>query len=159
MIKKRKVSPVKIMLNYWIIVPSMRKCNISFTSWITHIAAGLNLLQNATLTCILDIRRIIGYDFFFHAHMLKRSNTKIIMIYKNFTNEYELPNRELGIYFVQTYTFLDSRAIIGRCTSTCISGRTSRPNYTGADLTPLGTAYFHFIGFDEPGTSHEPHQP
>jgi hypothetical protein len=52
MIKKRKVSPVKIMLYYWIIVPSMRKCSISFTSWITRTAAGLILLQNATLTYI-----------------------------------------------------------------------------------------------------------
>jgi len=72
MIKKRKASPVKLMLSYWKTVPTMRKCSISFTSWITRLVASLELLSNATLIFILDDRRIIGYDFFFCAHILKR---------------------------------------------------------------------------------------
>jgi len=72
MIKKRKASPVKSMLSYWKTIPTMRKCSISFTSWITRLAASLELLSKVTLTFILDDRRIIGYDFFFRAHMIKR---------------------------------------------------------------------------------------
>jgi hypothetical protein len=62
MIKNRKASLVKLMLSYWKTVPTMRKCSISFTSWITRLAAVLELLSKATFTFILDDRRIIGYD-------------------------------------------------------------------------------------------------
>jgi len=88
MVSLRKVSPVKLMLQYWITVPPMRKCSISFTSWITCIAARLKLLDNATLAYIPESRRIIGYDFFLRAHMLKKRNDKIIMVYKNHPNKY-----------------------------------------------------------------------
>jgi len=64
MIKKRKTSPVKLMLSYWKTVPTIRKCSISFTSRITRLAASLDLLSKATLTFIPHDRRIIGYDFF-----------------------------------------------------------------------------------------------
>jgi hypothetical protein len=70
MIQKRKESTVKLILSYWKTIPTMRKCSISFTSWITRLAASLELLSKATLTFILDDHRIIGYDFFFRAHML-----------------------------------------------------------------------------------------
>jgi len=71
MIKKRKASPVKLMLSYWKTLPTMRKWSISFTSCITCLAASLELPSNATLTFILDDCIITGYDFFFRAHMLK----------------------------------------------------------------------------------------
>ena len=65
MIKKRKSSAVKLMLSYWKTVPPMRKCSISFTSWITYLAMSLDSLSKATLTFIPDARRVIGYDFSF----------------------------------------------------------------------------------------------
>jgi len=34
-----------------------------------------------------------------------------------------------------------------------------RTVYTGAEPTPLGAAYFYYTIFDDPGASHEPHQP
>jgi len=55
---------MKLMLSYWKIVTTMRKCSISFTSWITRLAASLDLLSKATLTFIPDDHRNIGYDFF-----------------------------------------------------------------------------------------------
>jgi len=135
----------------------MRKCSISFTFWITRLAAGLDLLSKATLTFILDDRRIIGYDFFFHAHMLKRCNNKKIIIYKKYRNEYELSDRKLGIYSVNSCTF-PKNTNIGRCPSACIS-RLHRTVYTRADLAPSDPAHFYYTNFDDLDTSHEPHQP
>ena len=31
--------------------------------------------------------------------------------------------------------------------------------YTGTDLAPSGLAYSHYTNFDDPGATHEPHQP
>jgi len=131
----------------------MRKCSISLTSWITRLAASLELLSNVTLTFILDDRRIIGYDFFFRNHMLKRRNNKIIMIYKKYHNEYELPDSELGIYSVDSFTFAENR-----CPSARIS-RLPRTDYTGADPASAGPAHFYYTNFDDPGASQGPHQP
>jgi hypothetical protein len=135
----------------------MRKCSISFTSWITRLAASLELLSKATLTFILNDRRIIEYNFFFHAHMLKRCNNKITMIYKKYRNEYELSNRELGIYSVNSFTFPENTNI-GRCPSAHIS-RLPRTVYTGADPAPSRPAHFYYTNFEDLGASHEPHQP
>jgi hypothetical protein len=71
MIKKSRVSPIKMVLDYWMLVPNMSKCLVEFTSWITRIAAGLGLLDNAILTYIPAPHRIIGFEFFSHAHLLK----------------------------------------------------------------------------------------
>lgn len=71
MIKKSRVSPVKMVLDYWMLVPNMSKCLVEFTSWITRIIVGLGLLDNATLTYIPTSHRIIGFEFFSHAHLLK----------------------------------------------------------------------------------------
>jgi len=79
------------------------------------------------------------------------------MIYKKYRNEYELPDRELGIYSVNSFTFLENTNI-GRCPSARIS-RVPRTVYTGADLAPSGPAHFYYTNFDDPGASHEPHQP
>jgi len=143
------------MLSYWKTVPTMRKCSISFTSWITRLAASLDLL--ATLTFILDDHRIIGCDFFFHAHMLKRQNNQIIMIYKKYHNEYELSDQELGIYYVNSFTFLENTNI-GKCPSACIS-RLPRTVYNRNNPAPSGPAHFYYTNFDDPGASHEPHYP
>jgi len=145
------------MLSYWKTVPTMRKCSISFTSWITHLAASLELLSKAMLTFILDDSRIIGYDFFFNSHMLKRRNNKIIKIYKKYHNEYELPDRELGIYSIDSFTFPEN-GNISRCPSSLIS-RMPRTIYTRAYPAPSGLGHFYYTNFDDPGATHEPHHP
>jgi hypothetical protein len=40
------------MLHYWITIPAMKKCKIPFISWVTRIANGLGLSENAILTFI-----------------------------------------------------------------------------------------------------------
>jgi len=79
------------------------------------------------------------------------------MIYRKYRNEYDLPNRELAIYSVDSFTFLECTNI-SRYPSARIS-RVPRTAYTRTDPTPSGLAYFHYTNFDDPGASHEPHQP
>jgi len=118
---------------------------------------SLDLLSKATLTFIPNDRRIIGYDFFFRAHTLKRCDNKVIMIYKKYRNKYELPDRELGVYSVNCFTFLESTNI-GTCPSARIS-RVPRTVYTRTDPAPSGPAHLYYTNFDDRGASHEPHQP
>jgi hypothetical protein len=79
------------------------------------------------------------------------------MIYKKYRNEYELSDRELRIYSVNSFIFPESTNI-GRCLSACIS-RVSRVVYIGTDPAPSSPAHFYDTNFDDPGASHEPHQP
>jgi len=60
MIKKRSVFPVKYMLKYWTHVSAMKKCGVTFTSWITRIASRLGMLENVILTYIPEPQTIIG---------------------------------------------------------------------------------------------------
>ena len=98
--------------------------------------------------------------------MLKRCDNKVIMIYKKYQNKYELPDRELEIYSVDSFTFLESTNI-GRCPSAHIN-RVPRAVYTDTDPAPSVqliiitlTLMIQFAkkNFDDPGAPHEPHQP
>jgi hypothetical protein len=87
----------------------MKKCKIPFTSWVTRIANRLGLSDNAILTFTPTPRRIIGFDFFAHAHLLKKKGNKYIMIYKGYTNEYPLPDRNLSLYGEFCLAFVERR--------------------------------------------------
>jgi hypothetical protein len=78
------------------------------------------------------------------------------MVYKNFDNEYELPNRELGLYTVESFVFdlQTGRATVRRSPSAHFAGM-QRPSYHGADSTPQGPTYTAFTGFDQPQPSHQ----
>jgi hypothetical protein len=75
MIKKRKVSPVKLMMNYWLSIPGL-KGSVTCTLWVTHPANNLGLLENANVTYIDTPYRILGYTFFNKAHSLKKGKWK-----------------------------------------------------------------------------------
>jgi len=80
------------------------------------------MLENVILTYIPVPQRIIGYNFFKQAHLLKTKDNKIYMVYKNFDNNYELPNRELGLYTVESFFDLQTgRATVGRSPSACFA--------------------------------------
>jgi len=138
----------------------MKKCGVIFTSWITCIASRLGMLENVILTYIPVPRRIIGYNFFKQAHILKTKDNKIYMVYKNFDNEYDLPNRELGLYTVESFVFdlQTGRVSVGRSPSAHFAG-TQRPSYHGADCTRQGPTYTAIIGFDQPQPSYQTTQP
>ena len=56
MVKRRKVSPVKFMMNQWKEVFEL-KGDVRCTSLVTCIAQNLGLLKNASLSYIEDIDR------------------------------------------------------------------------------------------------------
>jgi hypothetical protein len=41
MVKKVKVSPVKLMTLYWLTIPGLKKGEVTCTSWVTRLANGL----------------------------------------------------------------------------------------------------------------------
>ena len=82
MVKRRKVSPVKFMMNQWKEVFEL-KGDVGCTSLVTRIAQNLGLLKNASLSYIEDIDRwYIDYEYFLKAHMLKKNNNgQHVMMY------------------------------------------------------------------------------
>jgi hypothetical protein len=103
MVKKVKVSLVKLMAYYWLTIPRLKKGGVTCTSWVTCLANGLRLLDNANITYITMPRRVINNSFFHHAHILKMRNRKIVMMYKGYTNEIELPDWSLDLYVTENF--------------------------------------------------------
>jgi hypothetical protein len=104
-VKRKKVSPMKFMMTQWKEIPDL-KGDVGCTSLITHIARNQGLLENTSDTYIDTSRWIIDYDYFNHAHMLKKGKDgKIVMMYLNYTNEFLLPNRNLGLYVIDSFVF------------------------------------------------------
>lgn len=68
MMKRLRVSPVRLMVSYWLSLPNLKRGEISYTSWVTRIANNLSLIQNATIVEIDTARPIIDISFFCHAH-------------------------------------------------------------------------------------------
>ena len=73
---------------------------------VTRIAKNLGLLENASVTYIDVPRWLIDYDYFNHAHMLKNGRDgKLVMMYVDYTTEFLLPDRNLGLYAVDLFVF------------------------------------------------------
>jgi hypothetical protein len=70
------------MAHYWLTIYGLKKGGVTCTSWVTCIANGLGLLDNANIAYITTPRQVIDYSFFNHAHILKIRNRKIVMMYK-----------------------------------------------------------------------------
>jgi hypothetical protein len=103
MTKKEKNSPIKLMVHYWLTIPELKRGAVTCTLWVTRIANGLGILDSAVIAYINTPCRIIDYSFFSQAHILRKRNRKIIMMYKGYTNEIELPDRTLGLYSVENF--------------------------------------------------------
>jgi len=92
MVKRRKVSPVKFMMNQWKDIFYLMG-DVECTSLVTRIAQNLGLLSNASISYIDTNCWYLDYDYFCHAHMLKkRNNGQLVMMYLGYTNEIPLPN-------------------------------------------------------------------
>jgi hypothetical protein len=97
------------MMHYWLTILGL-KGDVWCTSWVTHLARNLGLLANATITYITTPRWIIDYVYFNKAHMLKRGkNGKTMMMYKDYTNEFEMPDQNLGLHVVSLLFFICKR--------------------------------------------------
>jgi hypothetical protein len=116
---------------------------------------NLGLLANATITYIITPRWIIDYVYFNKVHMLKRGkNGKTMIMYKDYTNEFEMPNRNLGLYVVESFIFDLQKKGAEPCRSA--SARFTRnlnPRYHGEDIALAGPAFTSYAGFDQAGPS------
>jgi hypothetical protein len=159
MVKKVKVSPVKLMAHYWLTIPRLKKGRVTCTSWVTCLANGLGLLGNANIAYITTPRRVIDYLFFHHAHILKIRNRKIVMMYKGYTNEIELPDQSLGLYVMENFVLELQKPGrgVGRSPSAHMT-RNQNPRYQGEDATPPEPAFTNYLGFDQPRPSRAHHQ-
>jgi len=74
---------------------------------VTRIAKNLGLLENASVAYIDDIPHwYIDYEYFVQAHMLKKNKDgKLVMMYTDYTTEIPLPDRNLGLYVVDSFVF------------------------------------------------------
>jgi hypothetical protein len=103
MVKRRKVSPVKFMMNQWKEVFEL-KGDVECTSLVICITHNLGLLDNASISPIDIPHWYIDYEYFLKTHMLKKKeNGQLVMMYLGYTNEIPLPNRELGLYTVNSF--------------------------------------------------------
>ena len=117
MVKRRKVSPVKFMMNQWKEVFEL-KGDVECTSLVTRIAQNLGLLDNASISHIDIPCWYIDYEYFLKAHMLKKKeNGQLVMMYLGYTNEILLPNQKLSLYTVHFFLINLQVLEVAPCTS------------------------------------------
>ena len=93
------------MMAQWVEIPGLQG-DVGCTSLVTRIAKNLGLLENASVIYITVPRWLIDYDYFNHAHMLKKGKDgKLVMMYMDYINEFPLPDRNLGLYVVDSFVF------------------------------------------------------
>ena len=93
------------MMTQWLEILGL-KGDVGCTSLVTHIAKNLGLLENAFVINIDFPRWLIDYDYFNHAHMLKKGKDgKLVMMYVDYTTEFLLPDQNLGLYAVDLFVF------------------------------------------------------
>lgn len=82
-----------------------------------------------------------------------------MMYYKSFINEFELPDQNLGLYFVENFTFDVQKPgkAVGR--SPARMTRNESPRYQGEDVTAPEPAFTSYFGFDRARPTHTHHQP
>ena len=92
MIKRKKASLMKFMMNHWIEILGLMG-DVGCTSLVTRIAKNLGLLESASVTYIDVPRWLIDYDYFNHAHMLKKGRDgELVMMYVDYATEFLLPD-------------------------------------------------------------------
>jgi len=102
MVKKKKVSPVKFMMSQWLEV-FILVGDVECTSLVTRIATNMGLMQRSFVLFITE-HPYIDFEYFWQPHILKKENGRTIMMYHSYTTEIPLPNRNYGLYVVQSFT-------------------------------------------------------
>ena len=76
-------------------------------------------------------------------------------MYLEYTNEIPLPNQDLGLYAMNSFTFdLQVKEAAPRRSASTRLTRDQQPRYRGTDPIPKGPAYTSYASQDQPGSSH-----
>ena len=120
MVCKIKVSPVKLLVDYWLNSIEYRK-PIYFTSLITRIAESMGALEPHNFEYIISARDVLSEDVFININVLKRGpRGGLKMFYPSHTVEVPLPCEKCWLYALRTLTIkLDKEArghnVVGPC--------------------------------------------
>ena len=98
MVRKVKVSPVKLLVNLWLSCIEYNKL-IYFTSFITRIAETFDLLDTHAFEYIDHARDVLGEEFFISINVLKKGpRGGLKMIYLGHTVKVPLPCEKHRLY-------------------------------------------------------------
>ena len=116
----------------------------------------MGLLENASIAYIDDIPRwYIDYEYFVQAHMLKKNKDgKHVMMYTEYTTKIPLPDRNLGLYVVDSFVFdLQVKEAAPRRSASTRLTHNPQPKYHGDDPILEGSAFTSYVGWDQHGSS------
>ncbi|KAG0514695.1 hypothetical protein BDA96_10G215300 [Sorghum bicolor] len=104
MVCKIKVSPVKLLVDYWLNSIEYGK-PVYFTSFITRIAESTDALEPHTFEYITSARDVLNEDVFININVLKRGPSfGLKMVYSGYTVEVPLPCEKCQLYALRTLT-------------------------------------------------------
>jgi hypothetical protein len=76
------------------------------------------------------------------------------MMYKDYINEFEMLDRNLGLYVVESFIFdLQKKGQEPLMSASARFTRNPNPRYRGEDTAPAGPAFTSYVGFDQAGPS------
>jgi hypothetical protein len=102
-INKIKLAPVVSMVEHWRTMVT-RTGKIEITSLVTQIATYLGALVGAQVTYLDTRRKTFDKEHFVHAHLLKRVEGELVMLYPHSSTTIVLPCPELDLYQVKRFT-------------------------------------------------------
>ena len=97
-VMKIRVSHIHALLDHWLSIPNYKVGDVAICSIVTRLAFKLNLIEGASLDFIDTHRQIYGYEYFNHAHLVKKIKGDLYMTYGD--AKLRLPNLEMALYSI-----------------------------------------------------------
>jgi hypothetical protein len=102
-IHKIKLALVVLMVEHWRTMAT-RTGKIEITSLVTRVATYIRALVGAQVTYLETPRETFDEEHFVQAHLLKRVEGELVMLYPHSSTTIVLPCPELGFYQVKKFT-------------------------------------------------------
>jgi hypothetical protein len=102
-INKIKIPPVVSMVEHWRTMAT-RTGKIEITYLVTRIATYLGVLTGAQVTYLDTPHETFNEEHFVQAHLLKRVEGELVMLYPHSSTTIALPYPELSLYQVKRFT-------------------------------------------------------
>jgi hypothetical protein len=100
---KIKLAPDVTMVEHWRTM-AIRTGKIKITSLVTRITTYLGVLVGSQVTYLDTPHEAFNEEHFIQAHLLKRVEGELVMLYPHSTTTIVLPCLELGLYQVKRFT-------------------------------------------------------